>query len=317
MSDSHVAIVVFDRISPFHLAIPCAVFDDHGGGGRLPSFTVSICATERGSIRTTAGFEITARYGLAKLRSADIVIVPSWRDAGEPPPPALVNALRKAHARGARIVGLCLGSFVIAAAGLLDGRKATTHWQFAQQLAQQYPQVQVDVDALYIDHEDVLTSAGAAASLDCCLHLLRSLHGAEAASFVARRLVVPPHRRGGQAQYIDRPLSEAGEVDRFADVIEWSQKNLHKAQDLDGLARRACMSRRSFTRRFRQAMGTTVGQWLLHQRLALAQRLLETTAHDIETIATRAGFGSAVSLRQYFARELRTSPSAYRREFKP
>ena len=316
MKNPSIAVVVFDRISPFHLSIPCAVFDDHGGHEGLPSFTVAVCAAEPGRIRTTAGFEIAARYGLAKLRKADIVIVPSWRDAAEIPPPALINALRKAHARGARIVGLCLGTFVLAAAGLLDGRKAATHWQYAQELARQYPQIEVDVDALYIDHEDVLTSAGAAASLDCCLHLLRSLYGAEAASFVARRLVVPPHRRGGQAQYIDRPLSTTTEIDRFAEVIEWSQKNLHKAQDLDGLARKACMSRRSFTRRFRQAMGTTVGKWLLHQRLALAQRLLETTERDMDAIATRAGFGSAVSLRQHFARELRTSPSAYRREFR-
>jgi transcriptional regulator GlxA family with amidase domain len=233
----------------------------------------------------------------------------------EPPPPALLQALRSAHRRGATVVGLCLGAFVLAEAGLLDGRPATTHWHLAPEFARRYPQVRLQPEVLYVEDGRVLTSAGTAAGIDCCLHLLRTRHGAEVANRAARRMVVAPHRQGGQAQYIEQPVRSAPERDRLAPLLQWLQGQLHRPHTLDGLAQRALMSRRTFTRRFREATGTTVGQWLQHQRLALAQRLLEKGGQSIEAIAAECGFGSAVSLRQHFAAAFKTSPSAYRRQF--
>lgn len=249
------------------------------------------------------------------MRRAGTIIVPSWRDPLESPPAALLGQLRAAHRRGARIVGLCLGSFVLAAAGLLEGRRATTHWLWAAEFARRHPGVDLDPSVLYVDEGDVLTSAGTAAGIDCCLHLLRKDCGAEAASYVARRLVVPPHRQGGQAQYIETPMPAVRAGDRFTQALEWAAGHLDRPHDLDSLASRAAMSRRNFTRRFRRTTGTTPSRWLLGQRLARAQRLLETGARPIERIAEMCGFGSAVSMRQHFARSLGTSPAAYRREF--
>jgi transcriptional regulator GlxA family with amidase domain len=312
-----VAVVAFDGISPFHLSVPCMVFGPDMAGAGVPRFELRVCAVERTPLRTTAGFGIAAPRGLSALAGAGIVIVPSWRDPLERPPEALLRALRAAHRRGARIVGLCLGAFVLAEAGLLDGRPATTHWALANTFAERYPQVELRPDVLYVDDGDVLTSAGTAAGIDCCLHLLRTLHGADAAARVARRMVVAPHRQGGQAQYIEQPVPQSRAGDRLSGVLEWALKHLDQAHSLDALAQRAAMSRRSFTRRFREATGTTVGQWLLNQRLARAQRLLETTDRAIDAVAGDAGFGSAVSLRQHFAAAFNTSPSGYRRQFRP
>ncbi len=311
-----VAVVAFDGISPFHLSVPCMVFGPDMSGAGVPRFELRVCAVEPGPLRTTAGFGIVAPRGLSALAGAGIVIVPSWRDPLERPPEALLRALRAAHRRGARIVGLCLGAFVLAEAGLLDGRPATTHWALVPSFAQRYPQVQLRPDVLYVDDGDVLTSAGTAAGIDCCLHLLRTLHGADAAARVARRMVVAPHRQGGQAQYIEQPVAQSHADDRLSGVLEWALKHLNHAHSLDALAQRAVMSRRTFTRHFRQATGTTVGQWLLNQRLARAQRLLETTDRAIDVVAGDAGFGSAVSLRQHFAAAFNTSPSGYRRQFR-
>ncbi|MGN6648879.1 helix-turn-helix domain-containing protein, partial [Trinickia sp.] len=243
-------------------------------------------------------------------------IVPSWRNALEPPSEPLLNALRDAHARGAQMVGLCLGAFVLAAAGILDGRPATTHWAWADTFARRYRAVRVDAAVLYIDDGDVLTSAGTAASLDCCLHLLRRRCGARAANYVARRLVVPPHRQGSQAQFVEQPISIRARDERLSVLLDWVRENLREPHSLDSLAQRVLMSRRTFTRRFKQATGTTVGAWLLAARLSRAQQLLETTDDSVDTIAGTAGFGSAVSLRQHFAEAFKTTPSSYRREFR-
>lgn len=310
-----VAVVAFDRISPFHLGVPCAVFDDRNGDGQ-PRFELRVCADGRRRLRTDAGFEIRVDHDLDGLHGADIVIVPAWPDPDLRPPAALLDALRAAHARGACVVGLCLGTYVLAEAGLLDGRPATTHWASSAHFARRYPRVALQTDVLYVDDGDILTSAGTAAAIDCCLHLLRREHGAEAASRVARMLVVSPHRRGGQAQYIERPLPDSSGDERLAGVLEWALQNLEQPHRLDDLAERALMSRRTFTRRFRQATGATVHQWLLSQRLSRAQQLLETTDQPLETIAARTGFGSAVSLRQRFTATFSTSPSAWRREFR-
>lgn len=315
MANDTIAVIAFNGISPFHLAVPCAVFGEDRRDAGVPQFKVLVCGFEKGALTTSAGFSLTGIIGMRKLETAGIVIVPSWRDPREMPPQALLEALRKAHRRGAVIVGLCLGSYALAAAGLLDGRPATTHWAWSDDMANRYPGIKINREVLYVDDGDIITSAGGAAGIDCCLHILRTLHGAEIASRVARRMVVPPHRQGGQAQYID-PLRETATVDRFSQVMEWVQRNPEASHSLDSLAAQAFMSRRTFTRRFRQATGTTVCAWLLDQRLALAQRLLETTGIPIDLIAQQAGFGSEVSLRKQFTRRLKTSPARYRKEFR-
>jgi transcriptional regulator GlxA family with amidase domain len=315
MGGTRVAVVAFDRIRPFHLSVPCAVFGETAGD-EAPWFDVRVCAAEPGELRSQAGFGIATRHGLRTLAWADIVVVPSWRDPREVPPASLLAALRRAHARGALVVGLCLGAFVLAAAGLLDGRRATTHWRWAARFAQLYPQVCVEPDVLYVDEGDVLTSAGTAAGIDCCLHVMRRCLGAEAASRIARGLVVPPHRQGGQAQYIEQPVLADARDTPLTRTLAWAARHPDMMHSLDSLAARAAMSRRSFTRHFRQHTGTTVGRWLAAQRLALAQRLLETTDQPIERIAERAGFGTSLSMRQHFTTAFNTTPSIYRREFR-
>ncbi|MDN6881976.1 helix-turn-helix domain-containing protein [Variovorax sp. CAN2819] len=310
-----VAVVAFDGISPFHLSVPCMVFGEDRTEAGAPRFRVQVCAPAPGELRTNAGFSLVVPHGLEAIRRARIVVVPSWRDDCSAAPPELIRALQAAHRRGAIVVGLCLGAFVLAEAGLLDGRPATTHWKLAPAFAKQYPKVKLQPEVLYVDDGNVLTSAGTAAGIDCCLHLLRVRHGAETANRAARRMVVAPHRQGGQAQYIEQPVPATAERDRLAPLLEWLGRHLDKPHELDDLARRALMSRRNFTRRFRESTGTTVGQWVQNQRLALAQRLLETTDHPVERIATGAGFGSAVSLRKHFVSAFKVSPTAYRQQF--
>lgn len=316
MRANTIAVIAFNGISPFHLSVPCAIFGEDRTNAGIPKFELLVCAAEDGALQTTAGFSIETHHDLNDLPKASTVIVPSWRDPTELPPQALLDALRQASQHGARIVGLCLGSFVLAAAGLLDDRPATTHWLWADELARRYPRIRVNPDVLYVDDGEIITSAGTAAGIDCCLHLLRQQHGAKIANDVARRMVVPPHRQGGQAQYIQQPVRHLSTIDHFAKVLDWATGNLDKPLSLDMLAERARMSRRTFTRRFRQAMGNTVGEWLLSQRLSLSQQLLETTDSSIELIAERAGFGSTASLRQHFNHAFKISPSNYRREFR-
>ena len=315
MRENTIAVIAFNGISPFHLSVPCAVFGEDKTGACIPKFELLVCAAEQGKLQTSAGFTIETRYGLKDLARAATIIVPSWRNPAELPPQPLLNALRKAHQRGAQIVGLCLGSFVLAAAGLLDNRPATTHWFWADELAARYPLIRVDSNVLYVDDGNIITSAGTASAIDCCLHIIRREFGADVANYVARRMVVSPHRQGGQAQFIQQPVRSTENVDHFATVLEWSRKNLHKPLSLDLLAKRAVMTRRTFTRRFRQVMGVTVGEWLLSQRLTLAQQLLETSDWSVEAIAEQAGFGTATSLRQHFGRTYRVSPLQYRKNF--
>lgn len=310
-----VAVVAFDGISPFHLSVPCMVFGEDRTEAGAPRFRVQVCAPEPGELRTNAGFSLVVPHGLEAIRRARIVVVPSWRDDCSAAPPELIRALQAAHRRGATVMGLCLGAFVLAEAGLLDGRPATTHWKLAPAFAKQYPKVKLQPEVLYVDDGNVLTSAGTAAGIDCCLHLLRVRYGAETANRAARRMVVAPHRQGGQAQYIEQPVPATAERDRLAPLLEWLGRHLDRPHELDDLARRALMSRRNFTRRFRESTGTTVGQWVQNQRLALAQRLLETTDHPVERVATGAGFGSAVSLRKHFLSAFKVSPTAYRQQF--
>lgn len=313
---ARIAVVVVDQTPLFHLSVPLEVFGADRTDAGVPRHEVLVVAGEPGPLVSSAGLRLDAPHGLDALAGADIVVVPWWRHhLGEEPPRSLLDALGTAHARGARIAGLCGGNFVLAAAGLLDGRRATTHWLYADKLAREYPAVRVDPRVLYVDDGDVLTSAGTAAALDLCLHLLRTLDGAEVANTVARRMVVPPHRAGGQAQFVDVPLPTGGAADPLSTAAEWALGRLAAPLGVDDLAERAAMSRRTFTRRFRARFGTSPLQWLLDQRTLLAQRLLETTDLPVETVAHRSGFGSAVSLRAHFQRALGTTPSGYRATF--
>lgn len=311
-----IAVVAFDDISLFHLSVPCVVFGEDRSDVGAPVFDLRVCAAETGLLRSTAGMSVHAPYGLEGLRGAGTVIVPTWRNPAERPSEELLQALRAAHRRGARMVGLCLGAFVLGYAGLLDARRATTHWLLADEFAQRFPTVDVAPEVLYVDEGDVVTSAGTAAGLDCCLHLLRTDWGAEIANRVARRVVLAPHRQGGQAQYIERTLPATGTQHRLSQLLQWVVKHLDEPHSLDDLAQRAAMSRRTFTRHFKQITGCTVGEWLQSQRLAQAQRLLETTDWSMEAVAQQVGWGTAASLRQQFMANLGTTPSAWRKHFR-
>ncbi|MBV8158377.1 MAG: helix-turn-helix domain-containing protein, partial [Dyella sp.] len=313
MQPVKVAVVAFDQIRPFHLSVPCAVF---GETESQSLFQLRVCAAEQGDLHTTAGFGIAARHGLRELSQADVIVVPSWRNPHESAPEPLLAALRRAHKRSATLVGLCLGAYVLAEAGVLDGKLATTHWRWTELFRQRFPKVRLDPDVLYVDEGNVVTSAGTAAGIDCCLHVVRRQYGAEVANRIARNLVVPPHRQGSQAQYIEQPVLTRAADTPLTKTLHWAALHLHQTHTLDLLASRALMSRRSFTRHFRQHTGTTVGQWLLSQRLSLAQRMLETTDQPIERIAERTGFGTALSMRQHFGVAFNTTPSMYRREFR-
>ncbi len=318
MADHTVVVVAFDRISPFHLSVPCLVFGPSQlpFPGSAPRFDLRVVAETPGSVETSAGFSILINNGLDALHDARTIIVPSWPTPDTLAPRALIDALRTAAARGADIVGLCLGAYVLAEAGLLDGRRATTHWAFADDFSRRYPDIEVDADKLYVEDGNMLTSAGTAAGIDCCLHLLRRDYGADYANSVARRLVVAPHRQGGQAQYIERPIPANGSDSRMAALLDEIRENLGETHTLDSLARKVSMSRRTFTRHFRLLTGCTVVEWLLRERLALAQRLLESSDQSVEHIAELAGFGSPASLRHHFRRELGVSPLAWRHSFR-
>ncbi|MGK6310725.1 helix-turn-helix domain-containing protein [Variovorax sp. DT-64] len=315
LSKTLVAIVAFDGISPFHLSVPCIVFGDALGADS--PFEVLVCAAEPAPLMTTAGFTLSDLAPLSALKKADVIVVPSWRDTNERPPERLLNALRDAHARGVQIIGLCFGAHVLAEAGLLDGRRATTHWEYASAMGSRFPTVDIDPNVLYVEDGNVLTSAGTAAGIDACLHLVRRRLGAELANRLARRLVVQPHREGGQAQFIEQPLPSTAGGTRLAQLIDSVRARLEQPHSLDSLASEASMSRRSFTRHFKALTGTTVQSWLLMERLALSQRLLEQTDQSVERIAGIAGFGSAVSLRHHFRLTLGVNPTAWRRSFSP
>lgn len=293
------------------LAAPAHVFG--ALGGRRYEFVLASPGAR--PVGTTSGFAVQALAGLEALQSADTVIVPGYADAEDAPPGAVLDGLRAAHARGARVMSICVGAFALAHAGLLDGLRATTHWRSAALLAERFPRVRVDPAVLYVDEGRVLTSAGVAAGLDLCLHVLRRDHGAEAAARAARRMVLAPHREGGQAQFIARPPMVAPGASLQSTRV-WALERLHEPLDVAAMARHACVSPRTFARRFRAETGTTPLQWLLSERVRAAQRMLECSAEPVETIAARAGFGTAASLRAHFARATATTPSAYRRTFR-
>lgn len=312
-----VAVLIFGGAPIFESSIPLSVFGVDRQDAGVPRYRLLVCAGEEGPLATTGGLTLSAPYGLEALARAGTIVVPAWRSISQPPPVEAITALRKAHHEGARIIGLCTGAFVLAAAGLLDGRPATTHWMYAPTLAKRYPRVHVDPRELFVDDGDVLTSAGTAAGIDLCLHVVRSDHGAEAANALARRLVVPSRRGGGgQAQYIDQSLPEEIGNDPLAEVVTWALENLNQQFDVEVLAARAYMSRRTFDRRFRTLTGSAPLQWLITQRVLQAQRLLETSELSVDDVARRCGFRSPVALRGHFRRQLGVSPAAYRTSYR-
>ncbi len=308
-------VVVFDGVSLGIMSFAFGVFDMAAHYDALPDLDVRVVSGESSATLTGGGLACPAPYDLDAIRAADLVIIPNWRDPAESPPEPLLETLRAAHAAGARVAGLCSGAFVLAAAGLLDDRPATTHWALAGLLAEMFPKVRVQPGLLFIDDGDVLTAGGGAAGLDLGLHLLRSYCGADLANRLARYMVVPPHRSGGQAQYIEQPGLELDETDPVGETVTWALGQLEQPLPVELLARRAQMSRRNFDRRFREITGTAPLTWLTHQRVLRAQQLLESTRLPVEEVARRCGFSSAAALRPHFRRFTGTAPAAYRSTF--
>ncbi|MDF1504552.1 helix-turn-helix domain-containing protein [Roseisolibacter sp. H3M3-2] len=310
-----VAILALPSVVPFDLGVPVQVFgyprDDLGAR----RYAAVVCGARRGRVPTSGGFDLGVAHGLEALADADTIVIPGVDDTALPIAKAVTRALAEAHARGARLVSICTGAFVLAEAGLLDGRAATTHWLDAPEFRARYPRVALDPDVLYVDEGRVLTSAGIASGIDLCLHVVRRDHGAAVANAVARRLVVAPHRSGGQAQFVPRPVA-APRGGRLEGTRAWLLARLGEPVTVARMAAHADMPLRTFARRFREETGAPPLHWLLRQRLLAAQQLLEETDLSAGRVAERCGIGSAVSLRAHFRRELGTSPLAYRRAFR-
>jgi AraC family transcriptional activator FtrA len=309
-----VVALAYDGLCTFEFGVAVEVFGLKRPEFEFPWYRFAVAALERGPLRATGGFHVRPEHGLGILARAGTIVIPGWRERSEVPPQRLLDALRRAHARGARLLSICSGVFVLAAAGLLDGRRATTHWRYTAELQRRYPRIVVDPDVLYVDEGSVLTSAGSAAGIDLCLHLVRRDYGARIANAVAKRLVAPPHRDGGQSQYI-APASRADGDTRLARLLEWAAARLDEELPVARLAAQARMSLRTFERRFRQETGATPNDWVAHRRVARAQEMLESTDRPIEWISSACGFGAPETLRHHFRRILRTTPTAYRRTF--
>jgi transcriptional regulator GlxA family with amidase domain len=310
-----VAVLGIADMSAFELGVACEVFGTDRSDRSIPLWDFALCLDAPGPLRSRSGFTIDSPYGLDRLAGADLVIVPCWPHLDTPPSAPLADALRAAHDRGAWILGFCSGTFALAYAGLLEGRRATTHWFYADRFRARFPAVELDPDVLYVADTPVMTSAGTSAAVDLSLQVLREVDGPEIANAVARRMVVPPHRDGGQAQFVEHPLPADGQHD-LTDLLVWMADHLADELTVAGLARRTHLSERTFARRFRAETGTTPHHWLTWQRVLLAQRLLETTALDVDQVARRCGFGGAATLRHHFVARVGTSPQRYRRTFR-
>jgi transcriptional regulator GlxA family with amidase domain len=311
---SSVAVLAYEGMSMFGLGVTAEIFGCDRRAEGLPGYDYALTAAEPGVIRTDVGVPIIVEAGLDRFTSADLGIVCCWDQPDALPPEPVLQALRTLAGRGGRVLSHCSGAFVLAAAGLLDGRRATTHWLYAAQLASRYPAIDVDPGVLYVDDGQVITSAGTAAGIDACLHLLRLEHGAAVANAIARRMVVPPHRDGGQAQFVPAHVDEADDTANLAALHEWTLEHLREPLTVADLAARALMSPRTFARQFAALTGTTPHQWLTRARLARAQELLERSGDSIEQIAAECGL-SPLMLRRHFARICGTTPQAYRRTF--
>jgi transcriptional regulator GlxA family with amidase domain len=324
----NVAVVVVHGFQPFEFGTICEVFGVDRSDDGLPGYDFAVVAGEPPPLRTHLDFTIQPAFGLDRLEEADLIALPAvsdWRfgtaGSGSPPgaprrfPEDLLAALRRAADRGVRVLSVCSGAFILGEAGLLDGRRCTTHWRYAAELARRYPHAKVDPDVLYVDDDPVISSAGTAAGIDACLYLVRKEQGSRVANGIARRMVVPPHRDGGQAQYITQPVAPACDGS-LRDLLEWLRAHLDQPLTVRQLAARANMSERTFARRFVQDTGITPQRWLIGQRILLAQQLLEETDETVEAIADRAGFGNATALRHHFRAWRATTPNAYRHLFR-
>jgi AraC family transcriptional activator FtrA len=309
-----VVALAYDQLCTFEFGCTVELFALPRPELTVPWYEFAVCAAERGPLRAAGGLKVRVPHGLTLLDRADTIVIPGWHAIEAPPPPALIAKLRAAHARGARLCSICSGVFVLAAAGILDGRRATTHWRYVERLRARYPQVKVETNALYVDEGQLLTSAGSAAGLDMLLHLVRRDHGAKIANQVAQRLVLAPHREGGQAQFVPRPVA-ADERGRLTRLLDFIRAHLAEAHTLRSLAARAAVSTRTLQREFAQATGQAPYEWIIGERLERAKELLESTRLSAQAVAARVGMGSAESLRHHFRQRLGTTPARYRRRF--
>ncbi|MFC3503208.1 GlxA family transcriptional regulator [Micromonospora krabiensis] len=309
-----VAVLALDQVAAFELGVLAEVFGTDRTADGFPAYRFHVCSPNGDPVRTASGFQLVPHADLAPLEDADLVAVPAHnqRDA----PDAVLDALRRADARGAHVLSVCSGAFLLGAAGLLDGRDCTTHWRHVDELQRLHPLARVQCNSLYVSDGRLLTSAGTAAGIDACLHLVRQEHGSATATRLARRMVVPPHRDGGQSQYVEAPIPRAPEAPTLEPVLEWLMGHLDRPVTVDDLAARAGMAPRTFARRFRAETGTTPHDWLTNQRVLLARRLLEETRLSVEAVADQVGFGDAAALRHHFTRRVGATPHTYRTTFR-
>ncbi len=312
---TRVAVLAFDQIAPFELGVLCEVFGTDRSVDGFPLYDFALCTVDGQPVQTRSGFTVTPHADLKPLEMADLVAVPAHPVTTDVPAEAIA-ALKNAAERGAWILSVCSGAFALGQAGLLEGKRCTTHWKYADQLSERFPSAEVVPDALYVQDGRVITSAGTAAGIDACLHLVRQEHGATFANKLARRMVVPPHRAGGQAQFIEAPVPEMAGCDTIQPLLEWLLTHLDEPLTVDDLAQRSHMAPRTFARRFRAETGASPHDWLTHQRVLFARRLLEETDLPIEQIAVRAGFGDGATLRHHFGKRAGTTPQSYRQTFR-
>jgi len=316
LTGPRVVTLAYDGLCTFELGVAVEVFALPRPEMGRDWYRHAIAGIEPGPLRAAGGLTVTVDGGLSLLGSADLIVIPGWRAIDAPVPPSLIAALGNAHAKGARLVSLCSGVRVVAATGLLDGRRATTHWRYVDAVRTLHPELTLLPDVLYVDEGDILTAAGSAAGIDLCLHIIRKDYGAKAANSVARRLVVPPHRDGGQAQFIQAPVARTRESTRLSPLLDWVRERLKDDLSIAALARRAGMSRRTLQRRFEETTGLGPGEWVLQERITRAKSLLESEpAATLEDIVTATGFGSSATMRHHFRTRLGTTPKAYRRQF--
>ncbi|WP_304453063.1 GlxA family transcriptional regulator [Nocardiopsis sp. YSL2] len=309
-----VVVLALEGGHAFELGVFCEVFGIDRSDGALPVYDFALVSAAGDSVRTRHGFEVRASHGVDRLASADLICVPAY-DLAVPQPDRLTDELRAAAERGARVMSICTGAFLLGAAGLLDGRRCTTHWRYTDELARRHPRARVESDVLYVEDGPIITGAGTAAGVDTCLHVVRAAHGSAVANAIARRMVAPPHREGGQRQYRERPQARQG-ASPLSAVLNWIEANLDRNLTVEEMARHAHMSPRTFARRFQQEVGTTPLQWLTGQRVLLAQHHLEATDTPVTAIAGRTGFGTVDNLRHHFVRRLGVTPQGYRRTFR-
>ncbi len=314
MSSPLVVAVAYDRLCTFEFSCAVELFSLERPELQVNWYRFAVCAAEPGKLRAAGGITIEAPYTLRLLDKADVIIIPGWRDVDELPSPQLIKKIQNAYARGARFCTICSGVFVLAAAGILDGKSVTTHWRYADKLAKRYPSIKVDADALYVDAGQVITSAGSAAGLDMLLYLIRKDYGVKIANQVAQRLVIAPHREGGQAQYIPRPIAP-DERGRLSQLLDWIRQHPAREHKLADLAQRAAMSERTLQRQFLALTGYSPYEWIIRERVAIAKELLESSDSSVSNILELTGFGSEETFRRQFKRVAATSPIAYRKQF--